>query len=149
MPFLYDVTTWIALVSALGAAAGTVALSVTVFYLVLRKRMRTDLTEELERTREQSRRQRRLAAIGSSIELDDVLSQTLETASSLRTVDAAMIVVPQTEDGPHVATRGLSREEAERHPLAAPPTETRVIEVSRSEERRVGKECRSRWSPYH
>ena len=23
------------------------------------------------------------------------------------------------------------------------------IEVSRSEERRVGKECRSRWSPYH
>ena len=26
------------------------------------------------------------------------------------------------------------------HPLSAPP---------RSEERRVGKECRSRWSPYH
>ena len=24
-----------------------------------------------------------------------------------------------------------------------------VIESSRSEERRVGKECRSRWSPYH
>ena len=23
------------------------------------------------------------------------------------------------------------------------------IEVFRSEERRVGKECRSRWSPYH
>ena len=23
------------------------------------------------------------------------------------------------------------------------------IEASRSEERRVGKECRSRWSPYH
>src|SRR5688572_32360987 len=26
---------------------------------------------------------------------------------------------------------------------------TRVIRVERSEERRVGKECRSRWSPYH
>ena len=25
----------------------------------------------------------------------------------------------------------------------------RNIEFSRSEERRVGKECRSRWSPYH
>src|SRR2546426_9828548 len=25
----------------------------------------------------------------------------------------------------------------------------RVASVSRSEERRVGKECRSRWSPYH
>ena len=24
-----------------------------------------------------------------------------------------------------------------------------VVEKSRSEERRVGKECRSRWSPYH
>ena len=29
--------------------------------------------------------------------------------------------------------------------LVAFPTET----VYRSEERRVGKECRSRWSPYH
>ena len=25
----------------------------------------------------------------------------------------------------------------------------RLIELDRSEERRVGKECRSRWSPYH
>ena len=24
-----------------------------------------------------------------------------------------------------------------------------LIETTRSEERRVGKECRSRWSPYH
>ena len=24
-----------------------------------------------------------------------------------------------------------------------------IMEVARSEERRVGKECRSRWSPYH
>ena len=24
-----------------------------------------------------------------------------------------------------------------------------IVESSRSEERRVGKECRSRWSPYH
>ena len=24
-----------------------------------------------------------------------------------------------------------------------------IIEIPRSEERRVGKECRSRWSPYH
>src|SRR5260370_23992863 len=27
--------------------------------------------------------------------------------------------------------------------------ETKVWSVARSEERRVGKECRSRWSPYH
>ena len=28
-------------------------------------------------------------------------------------------------------------------------TATDALELSRSEERRVGKECRSRWSPYH
>ena len=28
-------------------------------------------------------------------------------------------------------------------------TEGRVTPDNRSEERRVGKECRSRWSPYH
>ena len=27
--------------------------------------------------------------------------------------------------------------------------ETHIAEPNRSEERRVGKECRSRWSPYH
>ena len=28
-------------------------------------------------------------------------------------------------------------------------TSGKIIEINRSEERRVGKECRSRWSPYH
>src|SRR3712207_661714 len=33
---------------------------------------------------------------------------------------------------------------------ARPPrVEYRLTELGRSEERRVGKECRSRWSPYH
>src|SRR5215813_12916079 len=32
---------------------------------------------------------------------------------------------------------------------SAPPRWARVTTSSRSEERRVGKECRSRWSPYH
>src|SRR5690349_24627726 len=29
------------------------------------------------------------------------------------------------------------------------PDERPLVPVARSEERRVGKECRSRWSPYH
>ena len=29
------------------------------------------------------------------------------------------------------------------------PRALKITESSRSEERRVGKECRSRWSPYH
>src|ERR1051326_9632468 len=33
--------------------------------------------------------------------------------------------------------------------VAPPPAPSRSTFSSRSEERRVGKECRSRWSPYH
>ena len=33
--------------------------------------------------------------------------------------------------------------------LLAPPPQPGSILLLRSEERRVGKECRSRWSPYH
>ena len=33
--------------------------------------------------------------------------------------------------------------------VALPATRTAPAPVLRSEERRVGKECRSRWSPYH
>ena len=33
--------------------------------------------------------------------------------------------------------------------LARPAYERTLIGDGRSEERRVGKECRSRWSPYH
>ena len=38
------------------------------------------------------------------------------------------------------------------HLIVAPvllPLGTAALMVLRSEERRVGKECRSRWSPYH
>ena len=31
----------------------------------------------------------------------------------------------------------------------AGPSRVRLLKRNRSEERRVGKECRSRWSPYH
>src|SRR5260370_26117815 len=33
--------------------------------------------------------------------------------------------------------------------VASPPTQSTWPWLCRSEERRVGKECRSRWSPYH
>jgi len=35
------------------------------------------------------------------------------------------------------------------HPAGRAYTERRAVLRNRSEERRVGKECRSRWSPYH
>ena len=50
----------------------------------------------------------------------------------------------------------MNREEIEkkivdlaRETTGAQLTETVTLKENRSEERRVGKECRSRWSPYH
>src|ERR1039457_1914771 len=42
----------------------------------------------------------------------------------------------------------LPRLRARGYPLGKGPSRTRCY-LDRSEERRVGKECRSRWSPYH
>src|SRR5258708_36170572 len=49
---------------------------------------------------------------------------------------SSCIVIPFTSHNPHRANT---------HPILHQMTPVR----SRSEERRVGKECRSRWSPYH
>ena len=51
------------------------------------------------------------------------------------------IIIEQDEDGVFVA-------ECPSLPGAISQGKTRE-EAIRSEERRVGKECRSRWSPYH
>src|SRR2546422_6629272 len=42
--------------------------------------------------------------------------------------------------------RDVLRDESRHAPIRAP---REGLEPTRSEERRVGKECRSRWSPYH
>ena len=44
---------------------------------------------------------------------------------------------------------GVRRPAAPRQPVAPGRPARREFEYVRSEERRVGKECRSRWSPYH
>src|ERR1035437_7324815 len=46
---------------------------------------------------------------------------------------------------PQVVERALGRRDRPRPALTIP----KAITILRSEERRVGKECRSRWSPYH
>ena len=138
---LVDSTVWIASVSALAAAVGALLLAALVWYLVNRTRrtetgkleqlleasndrfeeMLGDLARDLERARDETRRSRQLAAIGATIDLDTVLSRTLEAAAELELVDAAMIVVPQEDAGPVVATFGMSAEEAAQHPVAGAP----------------------------
>src|SRR6267154_4854464 len=62
--------------------------------------------------------------------------------------------VPVKEVSPKEAKPGAGKESAQPTAIAEPdpthPAEAaRDINRARSEERRVGKECRSRWSPYH
>ena len=152
MTFLLDSTTSIAVISALVAAGGAVLLSIIVFYVISRGRRQTsmelermleasnnrfeqmlgDLAKELERAQDEGRRSRQLSAIGATIDLDAVLSRALEAAGALPLVDAAMIVVPQEENGPVIATLGMTAEEAARQPVSQPPTgrEARAIEIS-------------------
>ena len=55
-----------------------------------------------------------------------------------------------SERGPlFVVVRRLLIAVASRCGAWAPGTWASVVVAHRSEERRVGKECRSRWSPYH
>jgi diguanylate cyclase (GGDEF)-like protein len=150
MPFS-DSTAWIGVGAALGAAALVTLLGIVFFILLRRRRpatnrlelmlaesnarfeaMLNDLAHELERAQDENRRSRQLSAIGSTIDLDGVLSRALEAAAALPLVDAAMILVPQEEGGPVIATLGMTAEEAARQPVAGPPDgqEPRAVSIS-------------------
>jgi diguanylate cyclase (GGDEF)-like protein len=137
-----DTATWILVGFSIGAAVLATVVAIVVLAVLLRSRrgppqaeldfllressqrteaMVTDLAGALERARHETERSRRLAAIGASIDFDDVLTNTLEAASTLPGVDAAMVVVPQAErdDEPVVAMIGMSAEEAARQSASA------------------------------
>src|SRR3989440_7918518 len=81
-----------------------------------------ELQGALERAEEEGRRSRIFGQLAGSIDLDEVLSRTLEAAGALRGADAALLLLPDpTEGKPVVATLGLSVEEAERHAITGPP----------------------------
>jgi diguanylate cyclase (GGDEF)-like protein len=149
IPLFLETTAWIAIGSAVGAAA--VAVVVVVFLLVRRRTtphadlerileestarfesMLDDVRGELERAQEEARRARQLTTIGSSIDLDIVLSRALDAVRALPHVDAAMIVVPQDDFGPVVATVGMSADEAQRQQVPRPPDgpEARAVEIT-------------------
>ena len=81
-----------------------------------------ELEGALERAEEEGRRSRIFGRLAGSIDLDEVLSRTLEAAGGLPGADAALVLLPESEQGkPVVATLGLSVEEAERHAVTGPP----------------------------
>src|SRR5215218_3509784 len=83
-----------------------------------------ELSDALVRAEQEGRRARRLGEIGSTIDLDAVLTRTLEAAAALEGIDCAMVVLPSTElntGDPLVATLGMSIEEAAAQPTAIPP----------------------------
>src|SRR2546430_5551940 len=73
----------------------------------------------------------------------DVCSSDLDLSDDLETEEDVQENTDEHDDLERAVVRGrqkigVEREQQERGDLA-----------QRSEERRVGKECRSRWSPYH
>src|SRR5687767_2110135 len=98
---------------ACGAALAAMALTATVFRLGRRsggsgedrlaamaaqldermEAMVRDLSEALERAQEENRRSRVLGELGGTIDLDEVLTRTLDATGALVGVDAAVVSV--------------------------------------------------------
>ena len=85
------------------------------------KEMIGELTESLELAREEGRRNRYLAEVAGSIDLDEVLARTLEASGAVPGVDAALVSVAEEGQNPVVVTLGLSPDEAQRQVLSGPP----------------------------
>jgi diguanylate cyclase (GGDEF)-like protein len=90
-----------------------------------------ELSESLERAQEEGRRNRYLTELAGSIDLDEVLSRTLEAGGAVPGVDAALVSISNDREKPVVATLGLSAEEAQRQVVSGPPDghEARAISL--------------------
>jgi diguanylate cyclase (GGDEF)-like protein len=82
--------------------------------------MVSELSEALEHAQEEGRRNRMLGELAGTIDLDEVLTRTLDAAGAMQGVDAALARLDDGES-PIVATLGLSTEEAQRQAIAGPP----------------------------
>ncbi|HEX6490774.1 MAG TPA: sensor domain-containing diguanylate cyclase [Gaiellaceae bacterium] len=83
--------------------------------------MVSELSEALELAQEEGRRNRMLGELAGTIDLDEVLTRTLDAAGAMPGVDAALARLDDGGEAPIVATLGLSTEEAQRQAIAGPP----------------------------
>ena len=131
------------IVVAIAASAATVALLLVVLWLVrgagkgvqsderladlvadMNSRMETmvsELSEALEHAQEEGRRNQMLGELAGTIDLDEVLTRTLDAAGARLGVDAALARLDNGADTPIIATLGLTTEEAQRQAIAGPP----------------------------
>jgi two-component system, cell cycle response regulator len=80
-----------------------------------------ELSEALEQAQEEGRRNRMLGELAGTIDLDEVLTRTLDAAGALPGADAALARLDTTGETPIVATLGLTTDEAQRQAIAGPP----------------------------
>jgi diguanylate cyclase (GGDEF)-like protein len=78
-----------------------------------------DLSEALERAQEENRRTRVLGELGATIDLDEVITRTLDATASLRGVDAVVVTLESGGDA-LVTSSGLASGE-QAHSIAGPP----------------------------
>jgi GGDEF domain-containing protein len=142
----WETTTWI----AVGASALAALLLVACVVLAARLRRGGDVAtrsraraeqawEEVRRERAASTRARselywlrHLAEVGAADSIEVSLRRVLESASGLGESAAAMLVLPQEDGEPVVATFGLTEEESSRELLGLPPggREARAVGLS-------------------
>jgi diguanylate cyclase (GGDEF)-like protein len=83
--------------------------------------MVSELSQALEQAQEEGRRNRMLGELAGTIDLDEVLTRTLDAAGAMPGVDAALARLDDGGEAPIVATLGLTTEEAQRQSIAGPP----------------------------
>ncbi len=144
----WEITTWI----AVGASALAAILLLTSLVLAAKlRRARQEppaepapdhserAWEEVRRERAQSTKARselrwlrHLGDVGAQDTLETTLRRVLESASGLANAAASMLVLPQEEADPLVATFGLNADESSRELLGLPPggEEARAVTLS-------------------
>ncbi|HSK15330.1 MAG TPA: diguanylate cyclase [Gaiellaceae bacterium] len=125
----WDGTTWVAIGAAILAVLALGAVGALLARLRLGRTAAADRAwEEVRRERaasEQARDElrwlRHLGEVSATEPLESVLRRALEAAAGLAHAAAAMIVLPQAEGEPLVATVGLSAGESAQELLGLPP----------------------------
>src|SRR5919198_1498625 len=136
---------WLVRKSARGGAAGDPHLANLVTDMNARmEAMVGELAEALERAQEEGRRNRTLGELAGTIDLDEVLTRTLDAAGAMTGVDAALARLDNDgREAPIIATLGLTTDEAQHQAIAGPPGGGEALPVSLAHmERRRGSGAR-------